>query len=53
MRNMIPEQLPSADVTFIHAENLAMGADDRKRAIATAHQAIQQVVETWQSTTCI
>ncbi|MBD2729610.1 FMN-dependent NADH-azoreductase [Nostoc sp. FACHB-892] len=42
-----------ADVTFIHAENLAMGVDERKRAIATAHEAIQQVVETWQSTTCI
>ncbi len=37
------------DVTFIHAENLAMVAEERQLAIATAHEAIQQVVETWQS----
>lgn len=38
------------DVTFINAENLAMGADERQYAIATAHQAIQQVITTWQAT---
>lgn len=37
------------DVTFINAENLAMGADERQYAIATANKAIQQVVETWQA----
>lgn len=41
------------DVTFIHAENLAMGAEERQLAIATAHEAIQQVVKTWQFSTCI
>lgn len=41
------------DVTFIHAENLAIGSEERQLAIATAHEAIQQVVETWQSSTCI
>lgn len=37
------------DVTFIHAENLAMGTDERHSAIATAHQAIDHVIATWQS----
>ncbi|ABA25114.1 NAD(P)H dehydrogenase (quinone) (plasmid) [Trichormus variabilis ATCC 29413] len=41
------------DVTFIHAENLAIGSEERQLAIATAHEAIQQVVKTWQSSTCI
>lgn len=36
------------DITFIHAENLAMGADERQYAIATAHKAIEQVIATWQ-----
>lgn len=37
------------DITFIHVENLSMGAEERQFAIAVAHQAIQQAVETWQS----
>jgi len=36
------------DVTFIHAENLAMGADERQYSIASAHKAIHQVITTWQ-----
>lgn len=36
------------DVTFIHAENLAMGADERQYSIASAHKAIHQVIATWQ-----
>lgn len=36
------------DVTFIHAENLAMGADERQYAIAAAHKAIDQIVAAWQ-----
>ncbi|MGV0028287.1 FMN-dependent NADH-azoreductase [Phormidesmis priestleyi] len=37
------------DLTFIHAENLSMGAEERQFAIAAAHQAIQQTIEAWQS----
>jgi FMN-dependent NADH-azoreductase len=36
------------DITFIHAENLAMGADERQYAIAEARKAIHQVVAIWQ-----
>lgn len=36
------------DVAFIHAENLAMGADERQYAIAAAHKAIDQIVAAWQ-----
>jgi FMN-dependent NADH-azoreductase len=36
------------NVTFIHAENLAMGADERQYAIATAHKAIHQLIAAWQ-----
>lgn len=36
------------EVTFIHAENLAMGAEARQVAIAAAQTAIQQVVAAWQ-----
>lgn len=36
------------DVSFIHAENLAMGADERQYSIAAAHKAIHQVITTWQ-----
>lgn len=36
------------DVTFIHAENLAMGADERQFSIAAAHKAIHQVITAWQ-----
>lgn len=36
------------DITFIHAENLAMGADERQHAIESAHKAIHQVMTTWQ-----
>lgn len=35
------------DITFIHAENLAMGAEDRQRSLAAARAAINQVVATW------
>jgi FMN-dependent NADH-azoreductase len=36
------------NVTFIHAENLAMGADERQFSIAAAHKAIHQVIAAWQ-----
>ncbi|MBW4695328.1 MAG: FMN-dependent NADH-azoreductase [Lyngbya sp. HA4199-MV5] len=36
------------DVTFIHAENLAMGADERQFSIAAAHKTIHQVIAAWQ-----
>lgn len=36
------------DVTFIHAENLAMGAEERQFSIAAAHKAIHQVMTAWQ-----
>ncbi|KAM3093101.1 FMN-dependent NADH-azoreductase [Phormidesmis sp. 146-12] len=35
------------DITFIHAENLAMGADERQFSIATAHKVIHQVIAAW------
>lgn len=35
------------DVTFIHAENLAMGADERQFSTAAAHKAIHQVIAAW------
>lgn len=37
------------DITFIHAENLAMGIDERQYAIASAHKAIHQVLAAWQT----
>jgi FMN-dependent NADH-azoreductase len=36
------------NITFIHAENLAMGTDERQYAIAAAHKAIHQVIAAWQ-----
>lgn len=36
------------DTTFIHAENLAMGTDERQYSIAAAHKAIHQVIAAWQ-----
>lgn len=36
------------EIAFIHAENLAMGADERQYSIAAARKAIHQVIETWQ-----
>lgn len=36
------------DVRFIHAENLAMGSDERQYSIAAAHKAIHHVITTWQ-----
>lgn len=36
------------DTAFIHAENLAMGTEERQRAIASAHTAIHQVISNWQ-----
>lgn len=36
------------DITFIHAENLAMGAEEREYSIAAAHKAIHQVIAAWQ-----
>lgn len=41
------ELIGITDITFIHAENLAMGAEERQYSLAGAHQAIQEVVETW------
>lgn len=32
------------DIAFIHAENLAMGTEERQRAITSAHTAIHQVI---------
>jgi FMN-dependent NADH-azoreductase len=37
------------DITFIHAENLAMRADERQSSIMTAHKAIHQTIADWQS----
>lgn len=37
------------DIRFIHAENLAMGADERHCAIAATHKAIYQTIAAWQS----
>ncbi|MGG6262976.1 FMN-dependent NADH-azoreductase [Leptolyngbya sp. AN03gr2] len=37
------------DITFIHAENLSMGAEERQFSIAGAHQAIQHTIGAWQS----
>lgn len=36
------------DIAFIHAENLAMGTEERQRAISSAHTAIHQVISNWQ-----
>ncbi|GAB4367624.1 MAG: FMN-dependent NADH-azoreductase AzoR3 [Elainellaceae cyanobacterium] len=36
------------DIAFIHVENLAMGTEERQRAIASAHVAIHQVIASWQ-----
>jgi FMN-dependent NADH-azoreductase len=36
------------DITFVHAENLAMGAEERQYSIAAAHKAIHQVISAWQ-----
>lgn len=36
------------DVTFIHAENLAMGVDERQYAITAAHKALHQLITAWQ-----
>jgi len=35
------------DITFIHAENLSMGAEERQQSLAAASTAIQQLVTTW------
>jgi FMN-dependent NADH-azoreductase len=35
------------DLAFIHAENLAMGAEERQSAIDSAHIAIHQVIASW------
>ena len=37
------------DIKFIHAENLAMGIEDRQQSLAAAHVAIKECVETWQT----
>lgn len=42
------ELIGITDITFIHAENLAMGAEERQYSLAAARQAMQQVVEAWQ-----
>jgi FMN-dependent NADH-azoreductase len=39
------------DISFIHAENLVMGVDERQYSIASAHKAIEQVIATWQRAT--
>jgi FMN-dependent NADH-azoreductase len=41
------ELIGITDMTFIHAENLAMGAEARQQSLATARAAIQQLVSTW------
>lgn len=43
------ELIGMTDVAFIHAENLAMGVEQRQHAIASARTAIRQVIATWQS----
>ncbi len=47
------ELIGITDITFIHAENLSMGAEARQQSLATARQAIQQFIETWQMTTTL
>jgi FMN-dependent NADH-azoreductase len=42
------ELIGITDLTFIHAENLAMGESARQQSLAEARTAIQQVVETCQ-----
>lgn len=44
------ELIGITDITFIHAENLSMGTEDRQQSLAAARQAIQQLIETWQMT---
>jgi len=44
------ELIGITDITFIHAENLSMGAEDRQQSIAAARRDIQQFIETWQMT---
>ncbi len=44
------ELIGITDITFIQAENLSMGAEDRQQSLAAARQAIQQFIETWQMT---
>jgi FMN-dependent NADH-azoreductase len=36
------------DITFIHAENLAMGADERQYSLATARTEIDRTIAAWQ-----
>lgn len=42
------ELIGITDITFIHAENLAMGAEERQCSLTAARQAIQRVIEVWQ-----
>lgn len=35
------------DIAFIHAEKLAMGAEERQSAITSAYVAIEQVIASW------
>jgi FMN-dependent NADH-azoreductase len=43
------EFIGMTEVAFIHAENLAMGAEERQFAIAAAHQSIHQLIASWTS----
>lgn len=40
------ELIGITDITFIHAENLSMGAEARQQSLATAREAIQQFIAT-------
>ncbi len=42
------ELIGVTNITFIHAENLAMGESARQKSLAQARKAILQVIETWQ-----
>ncbi|MBD2070095.1 FMN-dependent NADH-azoreductase [Leptolyngbya sp. FACHB-671] len=42
------ELLGITEIAFIHAENLAMGAEERQLAIATAQKSIHQLITSWQ-----
>ncbi len=44
------ELIGITDITFIHAENLSMGAEDRQQSLASARKDIQRLIETWQMT---
>lgn len=43
------ELIGITDIAFIHAENLAMGTEERQSSIASAHATIHQIIASWRS----